>query len=80
MKNETDPKKKLRIYSIYFENPEYRSNSTQDPKITLNKIIELGGTDKIYESNSLPTLIKAFTDVSKAIQTNFKLYHSKKLI
>ena len=80
MKNETDPKKKLRIYSIYFENPEYRFNSTQDPKITLNKIIELGGTDKIYESNSLPTLIKAFTDVSKAIQTNFKLYHSKKLI
>lgn len=31
MKNEINQKKGRRIYCIYFENKEYRSNSTEDP-------------------------------------------------
>lgn len=79
MKNEINDKKGLRIFCIYFENPEYRFNSTDDPISILKKISELGGTNgNYYSANSLPTLVKAFSDVSKAIEINFKLAFSKK--
>lgn len=78
MKNEKNDKKGLKIYCIYFENPEYRSNSSDDPKEILKEISNLGGTGgKYYSANSLPTLIEAFIDVSKAIELNFKLAFSK---
>lgn len=79
MKNEINQKKGARIYCIYFENEEYRSNSTEEPITILKKISELGGTQaKIYSANSVTTLVEAFTNVSNAIEINFKLEYLKK--
>jgi len=76
MKGEIDQAKGARIYCIYFENKEY--NCDEDPRDTLQKISELGGTGIYKTSDSLPTLVSAFKDISKAIEINFKLAFSKK--
>ena len=78
MKDEINQVKGARIYCIYFQNIEYSSNSSEDPLITLKKISDLGGTGIYKTSNSLTSLVKAFYDISKAIEINFKLSFSKK--
>lgn len=79
MKDDEKSKNKgTKIYCIYFENAEYRSNSTEDPKIILQSICDLGGTETYKYAKDLPTLFKAFSDISKAIEINFKLEYYKK--
>lgn len=79
MKDEINNKKGAKIYCIYFDNPDFRNDSTDDPKNIVKKISELGGTGGTYKfANSLPTLVTAFSDISKAIETNFKLEYLKK--
>jgi len=60
MKGEIDQAKGARIYCIYFENKEY--NCDEDPRDTLQKISELGGTGIYKTSDSLPTLVSAFKE------------------
>lgn len=79
MKDEINQTKGVRIYCIYFENKEYSFNSTDDPTNILKRISELGGTNgNFYSASSLSSLFQAFTDVSNAIEINFKLAFSKK--
>lgn len=62
MKGEIDQAKGARIYCIYFENKEYNCFS-EDPRDTLQKISELGGTGiyKIYDSlNTLVSVLKIY--------------------
>ena len=74
---EKNKRKGTKIYCIYFENEEYRCNSDEDPKIILQQICELGGTETYKYAKDLPTLLGAFTEISNAIETNFKLEYYK---
>lgn len=80
MKDEKNKKNGVKIYCIYFENgdPDYKRVSTDDPKNILYTICKLGGTETYRYADSLRSLISAFSDISKAIEINFKLEHYKK--
>ncbi len=76
MRYEKNKDNGCRIYCIYFENQGtgYRNEIKGDPYSILEKISNLGGNNGIiYKSNNLKRLIDAFTDISDAIETNFKL-------
>lgn len=65
---------KCKIYCVFFENKEPNfdiSKRTGDPKEILKQIAKLGETDNYYSSDSLPSLFKAFRNISDTIQTNY---------
>ena len=78
MINEKNDPKGLRIYCVYFENknPKCKRNSTEDPKVILQKIAELGGTQNYYIADSLHSLHLAFINVSNAVEINIKMVHN----
>ena len=63
-----------KIFSIFFENkdPNYDIHMrTGDPKYIVHQIAKLGGTEDYYSTDSLPTLLEAFSKISDVIQTNY---------
>ena len=66
----------VKIFCIYFKNKE-KDYDIGDCKgkseEILNEIAKIGETNKVYNSDSLETLCKAFERINEAIETNYRL-------
>lgn len=68
MVDEQDEKYGCKIFCIYFQN-----GCEEEARDTLKKIANLGKTNEIFDSNSLPSLCDNFNDISDVIQKTIKL-------
>jgi hypothetical protein len=80
MERENTKENGAKIFCIYFQNKESRfdyGNIKGKSLEMLNEIAKLGGTNKVYDSNSLTSLCKAFIRINEAIETNYRLKLNK---
>ena len=76
MKNEKKKENRCKIFSIYFKNNEEQYEFGEikgKSEEMLQKIAQLGGTERCYNSNNLKELCNVFNKISDAIETNYKL-------
>ena len=73
MKYEKNRENGCLIYTILFKNkdPGYMSEVKEKPEDILQKIAELGGTEKYYLSKDTTELLNVFKSINQAIKTSF---------
>ena len=80
MEKENSKENGAKIFCIYFYNKEetfefgeYKGKSSE----IVNEIAVLGGTRKVYKSDSLKDLCDSFHKINEAIETNYRLKLNK---
>ena len=76
MKKENARENGVKIYCVYFYNKEsnYDFGKMKGKSLDiLNEISRMGGTNKVYQSDSLKSLCDAFNKINEAIENNSRL-------
>jgi hypothetical protein len=76
MEKENARENGAKIYCVYFHNKEetYDFGEMQGKSLEiLDEISKLGGTNKVYQSDSLKSFCDAFKKINEAIENNSRL-------
>ena len=76
MEREKAKENGAKIFCIYFRNKEdnYDFGEIKGKSLEmLNEIAKLGGTNKVFNTDSLQSLCDTFYRINEAIETNYRL-------